>query len=803
MPSFRDCIKLAVKNKEISKLQADLAEAFADQTESQLRKQATEIDIEGKLASLFELKAIRAKQQVAMDALKLQEIIRNIEKSPTTFGTGLLAHITRDPTGKSAFSNVDKRTLAIQNFAYAPLNQTIDKLLPRGAFRSFKQDQVLFKNIMRELHQEASGDVTAKQFAATFKKIFEDLRIRFNKAGGMILPREKWGFTHLHNSIRVKRVPFQEWKQFTESLIDWKATTDELGIPHSTEAIDDMLAASYENITGFGTRDIRGAMKGTRKVANRHQDHRVFQFKSGSAWLEYNEKFGNPDLWNSIQNHIDGMSREIALMEVLGPDPFGQMRRLRAIADQTGIRSDQRTLLDWTWNVVTGKTSTIAKGKYTANIAAMAQGVRNMLGIALLPRAFLTSFSDLWSIQMTRGFDGTQGSVMIKEIVADMLGQRETAKKFSLKNGISALGALERSHGAMRFQDAMGFGWTSKMSDAFHRLTLLSPWTEAGQEAFGREMSFSIGELTRKGWNQIDGGLKDAMKRYGINEADWVKARSAFDVIPGAEELRFFNPLGIDDINIATKFQEMILTEMDIAVPMPDARVRAIITGGRQRGTVTGELIRSVGLFKSFPITLMLTHLGRGMYLADGVSRAKYLAALFGGYTVMGALVRQMKAVSQGRDPEPMASSEFWIAAAATGGGLGFFGDILFQDTGKYGQGATENLLGPVAQVFDDIMDLTKGQLFKVVRGEDTNFWVQANKMRRKYLTPRTWYTDLVFDRLVMDWIWEQIDPNAGKTFRTMEKRLKKDTGQESFWRPGDRLPHRAPKLSAAFRRKP
>lgn len=800
MPTFRDCIDKALKNKEISRLQADVAKAFADETENQLRRAAGEADLDGQIATLFERKQINAKRQKALDTLKLQEIVRDLEKHPTNFASGLLAKITRDPTGRSTFSNIDRRVLAIQNFAYRKLAGRVEELIPQKVFRAFQQDQDLFKKIMRELHNESTGDVQAKQFAAIFRDIFEDLRIRFNKAGGLVLPRKNWGFTHIHNPIRVKATPFAEWKSFIEKRIDWAATTDELGLPHTPESIERILASSYENITGHGTKDIRGAMAGSRKVANRHQDHRVLQFQSGTSWLEYNEKFGNPDIWSAIQNHITGMSREISMMEILGPDPFGQMKRLRAIAEQTGMTQVQRRLLDWTWNTVTGKTSTIAQGKWTANIAALGQGVRNLLGIALLPRAFLTSFSDVWSMQMTRGFDGTQGSLMIKEILADMVGARKDLRKVSLRNGLSALGALERAHGAMRFTDSMGMGWTSKLSDAFHRLTLLSPWTEAGQEVFGREMAFNIGELTRKSWKQIDGPLKDAMNRYGITEADWLKARNAFDVIPDAEELRFFNAFKIDDINVTTKFQEMILTEMDIAIPMPDGRVRAIMTGGQQKGTMMGELARSVGLFKSFPVTMLTTHLARGFYQTSKASRAKYLAALFGGYTVMGAFVRHMKSISQGRDPESMLNSEFWIASAMTGGGLGFFGDLLFQETGKYGQGAVENFMGPVAQILDDMVDLTKGQFDKVVRGKDTDFWKDANRFRRKYLTPRTWYTDLVFDRLVMDWIWEQIDPNAGKTFREMEKKLKRETGRESFWRPGDRLPNRMPDLSAAFR---
>jgi len=42
--------------------------------------------------------------------------------------------------------------------------------------------------------------------------------------------------------------------------------------------------------------------------------------------LEYQEKFGNPEPFVTMVNHLEGMSRDIAMMEILGPNPNATVR---------------------------------------------------------------------------------------------------------------------------------------------------------------------------------------------------------------------------------------------------------------------------------------------------------------------------------------------------------------------------------------------------------------------------------------------------------------------------------------------
>jgi hypothetical protein len=51
----------------------------------------------------------------------------------------------------------------------------------------------------------------------------------------------------------------------------------------------------------------------------------------------------------------------------------------------------------------------------------------------------------------------------------------------------------------------------------------------------------------------------------------------------------------------------------------------------------------------------------------------------------------------------------------------------------------------------------------------------------------------------VIDQVRMMIDPDAKKRMRDLEKKYKKDRGQEYWWRPGQMTPDRAPNLGAMF----
>jgi hypothetical protein len=71
--------------------------------------------------------------------------------------------------------------------------------------------QVRMENVVKELFGEASGDPTAKGLADLWAQVSEDLRLRFNAAGGSIAKLDKWGLPQHHIQEDLMHYGRQKW----------------------------------------------------------------------------------------------------------------------------------------------------------------------------------------------------------------------------------------------------------------------------------------------------------------------------------------------------------------------------------------------------------------------------------------------------------------------------------------------------------------------------------------------------------------------------------------------------------------
>ena len=246
----------------------------------------------------------------------------------------------------------------------------------------------------------------------------------------------------------------------------------------------------------------------------------------------------------------------------------------------------------------------------------------------------------------------------------------------------------------------------------------------------------------------------------------------------------------------------MVNGEADFAIPTPDARVRAVTTGGIERATITGQTWRSAMMLKTFPIGILMNHFSRGAYQSTTAGKAAYLGALVGTTTVLGGLALQMKDLAKGRDPRemfddegiPIVNDEFLAAAFMQGGGLGLFGDLVFSDYTRFGQTFTEAAIGPKFGMINDtakLLQLSAGGLQDAVASGQTNVLGDMVQYADRY-TPDIWQTHL-FMNAAFDWLEMQADPKAAKKFRRQTKARKRDFDQDYWWKAGKLTPDRAP----------
>ena len=154
-----------------------------------------------------------------------------------------------------------------------------------------------------------------------------------------------------------------------------------------------------------------------------------------------------------------------------------------------------------------------------------------------------------------------------------------------------------------------------------------------------------------------------------------------------------------------------------------------------------------------------------------------------------------MKDIARGRDPRPI-DLKFAGAAMAQGGGWGIFGDFLFSDMNRYGQGFWTTLSGPMGGLANDLGKLTIGNIQELVSREKTQFSSELVGMLSKY-TPGSslWYGRLVLERLVFDQLQRLTDPKADKKFRRIMNKRNKDYKQNFWWKKGKTFPDRTPQF--------
>ena len=251
----------------------------------------------------------------------------------------------------------------------------------------------------------------------------------------------------------------------------------------------------------------------------------------------------------------------------------------------------------------------------------------------------------------------------------------------------------------------------------------------------------------------------------------------------------------------------MINTESEFAVVTPGWRERALFYGGLQRGTVHGEIVRSVLQFKSFPWAFFQRGMDAVANMDGAGSKAAMTAYLLVSTTLAGAMVMQTKEVLSGKDPRKMFDEDwykFWGSAFIAGGALGFYGDFIYAaNQTRYGSGPVEALAGPTV---GPLLELAVVQPLGAARtmlegksGEDAlRRLASQTALDLKGFIPgaNAWYAKAALDHLVFQQVLEALQPGY---LTSMRRRAAREFGASWWWEPGETAPERLPDFSRAL----
>jgi hypothetical protein len=430
--------------------------------------------------------------------------------------------------------------LSIESLADAVRNDLMRQLIPvmeasNPKWFGLLENQEGVEAIIKELHGEDSGNPVAKAGAKIFHDVAGNARARFNASGGDIGKLDDWGMPHHHSQMLVANAanskdPSVNRAQYVSDMMGWYNPAkylNEDGTRMSAEQVAEFLGEAWTTIaTGGANKMDPGQFKGGGMRANRGNASRQIHFKDAQSFIDYQKKYGEKSLYEVLTGHIDGIAKDIALVEEFGPNPDQAARMHRDQAVKEMILADPNSLgeirkkeveAENLYNFVSGRTLPVASKKWAERFDTL----RNWLTASKLGGAVISSLTDEATLHLTARVNNLPAMRLLANQLATLNPANKMEERMANRAGL-ALNTFISS--LNRFgQDNLRSGFSKKLANTVMRVQGLNAITEARRRAFGVTMMGSLGSVAREHATLGRLDPKDAalLKRKGVTEEDF------------------------------------------------------------------------------------------------------------------------------------------------------------------------------------------------------------------------------------------------------------------------------------------
>lgn len=674
------------------------------------------------------------------------------------------------------------------------------------------------EDVGRALFGESVSDLNARELADAMAQTMEIARQRANAAGASIGKLDSYGLPQRHDSKAVRAVDFETWRSHP-AIERVKVRDLETGDVASGLRRETILREVYESIRTEGGNKAKPGQMFAGSLANRRGDPRVLHFDSFADWKDYQATYGAGDsIYDIFTGHIGAMARDIALMEELGPNPAATVRFMqdwyeksvrlasdgsaeseKAIAKLNGRRDRIAALVD----EMTGANKLPANERVALGFSALrAQQVAAKLGSAIL-----SAVPDFAMLLHNSHFNRVPMMQTLGRYVKLWNPMDEGDRRLAVRLGLVTDDWINLSSSAARYTGEELTGEISRrLAEVVIRGQGLARHTRNAQWAFGMEYLSHLTHMRDRSLEALDPQIQRQFARHGISRGDWDAYRKTDARIERGSDWIFPTDAG----KVGEKFLQMVLTETDFAIIVPDVRTRTFMNSNFKTGTWMGEIAKSSLLFKSFPMAIYNLHGRRMMEMEGAKGKVGYALPLFLLMVAGGALSAQLKTIANGKDPVPMVDENGWPnkrflgKAIAQSGGLGLFGDLLYNSQNSFGGGLAATLLGPfLGQTVPNATDATVGNVIRMADGDDETqpqFAKDIGKAIEAEIPGRNiWYMRRAYELLIGDSIRRLTNPDFDEWVERQEKRAA-DEGTAYWAPPGQGLSGvRAPDFGNAF----
>jgi hypothetical protein len=321
-------------------------------------------------------------------------------------------------------------------------------------------------------------------------------------------------------------------------------------------------------------------------------------------------------------------------------------------------------------------------------------------------------------------------------------------------------------------------------------------WADIGRREQRVLQGFGLGEAEWKAlhgveWTQIGDRTylfpPDALKLSDEQTLAYLKEAKAAELGPMQPDAAAIDKARQD---LAAQIAATYSDRAGFAIPMPSARIRAILFGKNfEPGTGINAALRLLYQFKIWPADMVVRAWGREMYgtIGDGrLDRVAGIVELVVGGIVFGVASEAVREAIQGKDPiaEMRGSPLGAILKGGQRSGFGsLIGDFLLGEFDRHGFSAVGSLAGPTFSQIDTLMDLLhaggrthEGTLSKTAMRERASDLIRLAHDNIPFMN--LWATGWALDTLVWHRLQEWINPGY---LKRREQRMQQQQGVH-YW---------------------
>lgn len=592
----------------------------------------------------------------ALDIKKIRDYEAQLtgHKSPFEF---IEALITRGRGLGAKTDNVEFKIKQVHATVLQPLAKHLDQL--RSKWGGLILDKKLLDNVTNVFFKGDGDDAAANSIANAMRQVFKDTNDLADKFG-VATVKDIGNITPLSN--RIQGMTYDEFLSITKDLV-------------------------------YNTEDIRKAYDSAMEGDEIFQEG--LKFKSGDALAEYQKKIGG-DSFSNLINYVDRLSADIASAHVLGKNAQATIRKLSKAGK---LSNDETSQLINTYEHAAGKVKSVVPKGAKGAVSKLIQTLRTLGTAAMMGSSVLVAGLDIATMGLTARYNGLPVMKMYGKMLKNLASKdsrMELAQVgFQLESVLSSLTNMSRFN-----PHATQSNTLNNLATGVLRTSGLLAVSDAMKLAVKNTFLVQFKDLSKTTFETLmhtNPRMHKQLNQYGITKKDWDIMRKSMD-----DDI-MLNPMKLTELNneVGSKFFRLINEEADTAVVTPGARSAHWTSLGKDKGTLTGETVRSIAQFKSTIVEQITTHImratrqqGTGNQMAYG---AQYVAAT----TILGGMVFQLKEISKGNTPADPTKDpvKFFAESLRQGGAIPYLTDTLIPNMidPKYGTDGIESLFSPAS----------------------------------------------------------------------------------------------------------